>query len=82
MTSASSWTAPAGLAAKLGARDATFSLTGRNLFLKTNYQGVDPDTNATGRDAGGGTDGNYLEAVDAFGWPIARRIAFAIRLGY
>ena len=30
----------------------------------------------------GGTDGNYLEAVDAFGWPIARRIAFAIRLGY
>ena len=77
-----SWTAPAGLAAKLGARDATFSLTGRNLFLKTNYQGVDPETNATGRDAGGGTDGNYLEAVDAFGWPIARRIAFAIRLGY
>jgi TonB-linked SusC/RagA family outer membrane protein len=76
------WTAPTGLAAKLGARDATFSLTGRNLFLKTNYLGVDPETNATGRDAGGGTDGNYLEAVDAFGWPIARRIAFAIRLGY
>jgi TonB-dependent starch-binding outer membrane protein SusC len=76
------WTAPAGLAAKLGARDATLQLTGRNMFLKTNYLGVDPETNATGRDAGGGTDGNYLEAVDAFGWPIARRIAFAIRLGY
>ena len=76
------YTAPAGLAAKLGARDATFSLTGRNLFLKTNYTGVDPETNAIGRDTGGGTDGNYLEAVDAFGWPIARRIAFAIRLGY
>lgn len=76
------WTAPAGLASKLGAREATFQLTGRNLFLKTNYLGVDPETNATGRDAGGGTDGNYLEAVDAFGWPIARRIAFAIRLGY
>jgi TonB-linked SusC/RagA family outer membrane protein len=76
------WTAPTGLAAKLGARDATFSLTGRNLFLKTNYLGVDPETNAIGRDTGGGTDGNYLEAVDAFGWPIARRIAFAIRLGY
>jgi TonB-linked SusC/RagA family outer membrane protein len=76
------YTAPSGLAAKLGARDATFSLTGRNLFLKTNYKGVDPETNAIGRDTGGGTDGNYLEAVDAFGWPIARRIAFAIRLGY
>ncbi len=77
-----SYTAPSGLAAKLGARDATFSLTGRNLFLKTNYSGVDPETNAIGRDTGGGTDGNYLEAVDAFGWPLARRIAFAIRLGY
>ena len=76
------WTAPAGIAAKLGARDATLQLTGRNLFLKTNYLGVDPETNAIGRDTGGGTDGNYLEAVDAFGWPIARRIAFAIRLGY
>ena len=76
------YTAPAGLAAKLGARDAAFSLTGRNLFLWTKYKGVDPETNATGRDAGGGTDGNYLEAVDAFGWPMARRIGFAIRLGY
>jgi TonB-linked SusC/RagA family outer membrane protein len=76
------WTAPTGLAARLGARDATFSLTGRNLFMKTNYSGVDPETNAIGRDTGGGTDGNYLEAVDAFGWPIGRRIAFSIRLGY
>ena len=76
------YTASSGLAAKLGARDATFSLTGRNLFLKTNYTGVDPETNAIGRNTGGGTDGNYLEAVDAFGWPLARRIAFAIRLGY
>ena len=76
------WTSPAGLAAKLGAREATFSLTGRNLFLKTNYTGVDPETNAIGRDTGGGTDGNYLEAVDAFGWPLTRRIAFSIRLGY
>jgi TonB-linked SusC/RagA family outer membrane protein len=76
------WTASAGLAAKLGARDATFTLTGRNLFLKTNYSGVDPETNAVGRDTGGGTDGNYLEAVDAFGWPLARRIAFSIRLSY
>jgi TonB-linked SusC/RagA family outer membrane protein len=76
------YTAPASLAAKLGARDATFSLTGRNLFINTKYKGVDPETNANGRDTGGGTDGNYLEAVDAFGWPLARRIAFALRLGF
>jgi hypothetical protein len=76
------YSAPSGLAAKLGARDATFSLTGRNLFLKTNYLGVDPETNAVGRDTGAGTDAIYLEAVDAFGWPLGRRIAFSIRLGY
>jgi TonB-dependent starch-binding outer membrane protein SusC len=76
------YTAPTGLAAKLGARDATFSLTGRNLFMWTKYKGVDPETNANGRNTDGGTDGNYLEAVDAFGWPLARRIGFAIRLGY
>jgi TonB-dependent starch-binding outer membrane protein SusC len=76
------YSAPAGLAAKLGAREATFSLSGRNLFLKTNYNGVDPETNQNGRVTTGGTDGNFLEAVDAFGWPIARRIAFAVRLGY
>jgi hypothetical protein len=76
------WTASSGLAAKLGAREATFSLTGRNLFMKTNYQGVDPETNAVGRDTDGGVNGNYLEAVDAFGWPLARRIAFSVRLGY
>jgi hypothetical protein len=76
------YTAPEALAAKLGAKEASFSLTGRNLFLWTNYQGVDPETNAIGRNTAGGTDGNYLEAVDAFGWPLARRIAFALRLGY
>lgn len=76
------YNAPAGLAAKLGAKDATFALTGRNLFMKTNYKGVDPETNAIGADSGGGTDGNYLEAVDAFGWPIARRVAFSLRLGF
>ena len=43
---------------------------------------VDPETNAIGRNTAGGTDGNFLEAVDAFGWPLARRIAFAVRLGY
>jgi hypothetical protein len=76
------YTASSALAAKLGARDATFSLTGRNLFLSTNYKGVDPETNAISRDTGGGTDGNYLEAVDAFGWPLARQIAFALRLNF
>lgn len=76
------YTASSRIAARLGAKEAAFSLTGRNLFLWTKYKGVDPETNAIGRDTGGGVDGNYLEAVDAFGWPLARRVAFAVRLGY
>jgi TonB-dependent starch-binding outer membrane protein SusC len=77
-----SYNAPARLAAKLGAKDMALSLAGRNLFLWTNYSGTDPETNANGRRTDGGVDGNYLEAVDAFGWPLARRIALSIRLGY
>ncbi len=76
------YNAPNSLAAKFGARDATFALTGRNLFLFTNYTGVDPESNAIGADTGGGTTGNYLEATDFLGWPLARRVAFSLRLGY
>ena len=77
-----SYNASPRLASKLGAKDMALSLTGRNLFLWTNYSGTDPETNANGRRTDGGVDGNYLEAVDAFGWPLARRIALSIRLGY
>jgi outer membrane receptor protein involved in Fe transport len=77
------YTAPPGLAAKLGAREAAFSLTGRNLAIWTGYKGVDPETNAIGRFGDGAAlSDNFLDAVDAFGWPLARRIAFSVRLGY
>ena len=63
-----------------GFRDATklqsidFSLTGRNLYLWTNYTGVDPETNLTGVSNGRG--------LDYFNNPSTRSILFSVRLTY
>lgn len=37
-------------------QSASFSLTGRNIMLWTDYQGIDPDTNLTGSSNGRGLD--------------------------
>lgn len=76
------YTAPGGMAARLGAKDLALTLSGRNLFLWTPYTGTDPEVNAIGRGEGGGRDGNFLDAVDAFGYPLARRFALQVRLGF
>ncbi|OGX89863.1 SusC/RagA family TonB-linked outer membrane protein [Hymenobacter coccineus] len=63
-----------------GFRDATklqsidFSLTGRNLYLWTNYSGVDPETNLTGVSNGRG--------LDYFNNPSTRSVLFSVRLTY
>lgn len=72
-------------ASRIGARSASVSLTGRNLLLFTKYNGIDPETNAIGRpDTSAGTtvDSNFLDSVDAFGFPIPRRFGISVRLGY
>jgi outer membrane receptor protein involved in Fe transport len=76
------YTAPSSLAAKVGANDLAITLSGRNLFLWTPYEGTDPEINAIGRTEGGGRDSNFLDAVDAFGYPLARRFALQVRLGF
>lgn len=76
------YTAPSRFAARLGAKDMALTLSGRNLFLWTPYSGTDPEVNAIGRGEGGGRDGNFLDAVDAFGYPLARRFNFQVRLGF
>lgn len=76
------YTAPSSMAAKLGAKDLALTLSGRNLFLWTPYEGTDPEVNAVGRGEGGGRDGNFLDAVDAFGYPLSRRFALQVRLGF
>ena len=75
------YTAPRGLADKLRAREMAISLTARNLFLWTKYQGVDPEVTNFGR-AGGGIDNNFQDSVDAFGLPVPRRIGLSVRLGF
>ena len=76
------WTVPARLTQRIGGRDMEISLTGRNLKLWTNYTGIDPEANAVGRTGAGGLDNNYLDAVDAFGFPLPRRFGLSVRLGY
>ncbi|HJU73223.1 MAG TPA: SusC/RagA family TonB-linked outer membrane protein [Gemmatimonadaceae bacterium] len=76
------YTAPTDLAARLGVKSIAVTGSGRNLFLWTKYSGTDPEVNAIGRTSGGGRDENFLDAVDAFGWPIARRFAINVRLGF
>ncbi|HEV8364495.1 MAG TPA: hypothetical protein VGQ52_13350, partial [Gemmatimonadaceae bacterium] len=76
------YTAPSDLAARIGVKSLAVTGSGRNLFLWTKYQGTDPEVNAIGRQNSGGRDQNFLDAVDAFGWPIARRFAINVRVGF
>ncbi len=76
------YTAPSDAAARLGVKSLAVTGSGRNVFLWTKYSGTDPEVNAIGRTAGGGRDANFLDAVDAFGWPLARRFAISVRLGF
>ena len=76
------YTLPTSYANMLRARDASISLTGRNLLLWTKYQGVDPEVTNGGRATGNNPDNFFAENVDAFGLPLARRIGVAVRLSY
>ena len=57
---------------KLSAIDV--SVTGRNLYLWTNYSGIDPETNLTGVSNGRG--------IDFFNNPSTRSVYFAIKFTY
>ena len=59
-------------ATKLSSID--FSLTGRNIFLWTNYTGVDPDTNISGASVARGSDW--------FTNPSTKSILFSIKISY
>ncbi len=51
-----------------------FTVTGRNLYLWTNYTGVDPETNLTGVSNGRG--------LDYFNNPSTRSLLFSLRITY
>ena len=67
------------MASRVGLRELSFTVAGRNLFLWTKYDGVDPELNAVGRGSGDQLDQNYLDGVEAFGIPIPRRVIFTVR---
>ena len=67
------------MATRVGLRELSFTVAGRNLFLWTKYDGVDPELNAVGRGSGDQLDQNYLDGVEAFGIPIPRRLQFTVR---
>jgi hypothetical protein len=74
---------PSQFVERFGGRRLSFTLTGRNLALWTKYDGVDPELNAVGRGGGGSQlDNNFLDGVEAFGFPIPRRFGFQVRLGF
>jgi TonB-linked SusC/RagA family outer membrane protein len=51
-----------------------FSVTGRNLYLWTNYTGIDPETNLTGVSNGRG--------LDYFNNPSTRSVIFSVKFTY
>lgn len=58
-----------------GLQSAQFTLTGRNLFLWTDYTGIDPDTNLTGA-------GLNAIGLDYFNNPATRSFIFSIKITY
>lgn len=60
---------------KKGFRDITFSLSGHNLLLLTEYNGFDPDVSTNSEDA-------TLRRVDIASYPRARQVIFSVQLRY
>lgn len=76
------YSVPRAVVQRLGVRNLSFSVAGRNLALWTKYDGVDPELNAVGRGGGNDLDNNFLDGVEAFGFAIPRRVVFTMRLGF
>jgi hypothetical protein len=57
-----------------GAQSATFTISGRNLALWSDYEGLDPEVNTYG--------GRNFLRVDAYASPMTRRVTAAVTLTY
>ncbi len=69
-----SYSLPKPLVARLHMQNASITLTGRNLFLWTNYNGIDPETNLTGASNGFGIDFFNMPNTKSYGATV--RITF------
>lgn len=74
------------VAAMVNAQNVAITFALQNFALWTKYPGVDPEVNVYSRGGanatGAGTSQNFGEAIDAFGFPIPRRLSLAIRVGF
>ena len=59
-------------------KGATFNLNATNLFLITNYSGMDPETSA----AGAGVIGSGSVGIDYAGVPNTRGFTFGVNLKF
>jgi hypothetical protein len=65
---------PNNLVRRTGAASASFVLSGRNLALWSDYEGVDPEVNSYG--------GRSFVRVDAYALPMTRRFSVGFNLTY
>ncbi len=76
------YSAPPSVTQRFGGREMSVTLTGRNLMLWTKYQGVDPEVTYSGGGGSSGVDENFVESIDAFGFPLPRRFGLSVRIGF
>ena len=65
---------PNDILSKINVQDVRVTLTGRNLWLKTDYPGVDPETNLTGASNGYGLD--YFNMPNAKSYNVTVNLTF------
>ena len=70
------------IARSVGASDLAITFGARNLKLWTKYPGADPEVNVYGRSGAGGTDNNFGDGIDAFGFPLARRLSINVKANF
>ncbi len=76
------YTAPASFAQKLGLNSLALNLSGRNLTMWTGYSGIDPEMNSNSRGSGGSLSNNFEDGIDAWGFPLPRRLSLSVRFGF
>ena len=67
------------MAARLGLKSMTIAVSGKNLWMSTDYSGIDPELNAISR--GNGGIGDFQQSIDAFGVPIPKIWNLSIKVG-
>jgi len=65
---------PRSLISNIGLTDLSIGVVGRNLWLETNYSGIDPETNLQGTNNGFG--------LEYFGMPNTKSYAVNLRIGF